>query len=99
MAALDCATAIYVYSSPSIALALTPYLLRAIDRGARVLTLDYHMPAASDVAAVAALPSDCQALSRYLTPSEMHLFGKMRLYARSSAASETETVRASNELV
>ena len=80
MEALNRATAFYVYLLPMVVRRLAPFLLRAIARGARVLTLDYHLPSAADADAAAALPSDCQPLVRYLVPVETHLFGQMRLY-------------------
>ena len=78
--ALKQATAIYCYLLDPIMVKLTPYLLRAMARGARVMTLDYHLPMASDTEVMASLPSDCQALVHLLTPREAHLFGKIRLY-------------------
>ena len=89
--ALSSATAIYVYALPLVMPKLTPFLLRAIARGARVLTLDHHMPSASDTEAVAHLPPDCRALTRYLTPREVHLFGKMRLHCAQDVIEEAPT--------
>ena len=79
-AALDCATAIYVYGLPLVMAKLTPFLLRAIARGVRVLTLDHHLPSAADTKAIAQLPADCQPLVCHLKPRRVLLFGKMRLY-------------------
>ena len=67
---------------------LAPFLLRAIARGARVLTLDYHLPSASDGDAIKRLPPDCQPLAPFLTPREVHLFGKMRLHYAASRGEE-----------
>ena len=83
-AALDVvqrATAIYAYLLPEVMPKLTPALLRAIARGTRVLTLDYHLLSATDADAMAALPPDCQSLTHLLAPTEVHLFGQMRLYS------------------
>ena len=89
---LNRATAIYVYLLPLVMPKLTPYLLRAMARGARVLVLDDHLPSASDANAVAALPSDCRALAHYLTPIDMHVFGKMRLHSAPSTPSPRQPI-------
>ena len=79
-AILERATAIYIYLLPMVMLKLAPFLLRAVARGARVLTLDHHLPPACSNEFVAALPADCRPLARFLVPTETHLFGQMRLY-------------------
>ena len=70
---LQRATAIYVYLHGAILIGLTPTLLRAVSRGARVLTLEHHLPSPEDSVSIAALPPDCQALAHLLKPAEVHL--------------------------
>ena len=67
------ATAIYVYLYGAILMGLTPALLRAVSRGARVLTLEHHLPSPDDAVSIAALPQDCQSLVHLLTPADSHL--------------------------
>ena len=82
-AALDVlqrATVIYVYTLPAVTAQLTPFLLRAVARGARVMTLEHHLPPRTEPAAVSMLPADCVPLEHFLVPVETHLFGRLRLY-------------------
>lgn len=96
--ALSRATAIYVYLLPMVTGAdgMAPYLLRAISRGVRVLSLESHLPEPNDAEAVAKLPADCQRLVHLLRPAETWLCGKMRLYenrtARAPSPSELDTI-------
>ena len=90
LSALHRATAIYVYLQPLLMPRLAPFLLRAVARGARVMTLDYPLPSASDAEAVSLLPSDCQPLAKYLVPLETHLFGKMRVHAHGATCTARE---------
>ena len=60
---------------------LAPFLLRAIARGARVLTFEHHLPSRNEAEVIEALPADCKPLVHMLTPVETHLFGQMRLHS------------------
>ena len=88
LSALNKATAIYVYALPMVVSKLVPFFLRAMARGARILTLDYHLPLAGEDL-LSQLPPDCQPFVDYLKPREFHLFGKMRLYHSGGVLSTT----------
>ena len=90
--ALGRATAIYAYLHPLITPSLTPILLRAMSRGARVVTMDHHLPSAADAEVLQALPADCQPFAHYLNPTERHLFGKMRLYSDAGSLATAEAL-------
>ena len=60
--------------------ALAPTLLRAVARGARVITNEHHLPPPDDAKAVAALPPDCRALAHLLTPEQTNCEAQLCLY-------------------